>query len=128
VWLGGTADRVVDAAGRAADGWNGWALDEDGFAARVARLRAAARDAGRDPEEVVATWGGVVLVGEDEDDLRRLREARDPDLPWAAWSGTVEDLRRFAAALEALGCAWFVAAVAGGDARAALVARALHDR
>jgi alkanesulfonate monooxygenase SsuD/methylene tetrahydromethanopterin reductase-like flavin-dependent oxidoreductase (luciferase family) len=128
VWLAGTNERIVDAAGRAGDGWNGWGLDAPAFAARAARLREAASAAGRDPDAVLATWGGVLLVGEDEADLRRLQDARDPDLPWAAWAGTVEDLQRFAGDLEQAGCAWMIAAVAGGDERADLIASALAGR
>lgn len=127
VWLAGTTDRIVMAAARVADGWNGWGLDAEGFTARAAALRAAAEEAGRDPAEIELTWGGVVLLGEDAEDLRRLEEARGAmDLPWVAWRGTTEDLRRFRDALAAAGCDEWIAAAAGGDDRVELIAATMR--
>jgi alkanesulfonate monooxygenase SsuD/methylene tetrahydromethanopterin reductase-like flavin-dependent oxidoreductase (luciferase family) len=129
VWVGGTSDRVVRAAARAANAWNGWNLDADGFAARAAALAEAATQAGRDPAEVVPTWGGIVLVGEDEHDLAAVSEARDAVGPaWDAWRGTAGELRAFADQLREHGCAWFVCAVAGSDDRAEIIAQALGER
>jgi alkanesulfonate monooxygenase SsuD/methylene tetrahydromethanopterin reductase-like flavin-dependent oxidoreductase (luciferase family) len=129
VWVGGTSEGVVRAAARAANAWNGWNLDAEGFAARAAALAEAATEAGRDPAEVVPTWGGIVLVGEDDHDLAALAEARDAVGPaWQAWRGTADELRAFADRLRAHGCAWFVCAVAGSDDRAEIVARALRER
>lgn len=126
VWLAGTADRVVAAAGRAGDGWNGWGLDAEGFASRASVVRRVAEEAGRDPAALECSWGGVVLLGEDRADLDRLVGARSADLPWAAWQGTVDDLRRFRDDLEAGGCDELIAAVAGGDERAGLVAATMR--
>jgi hypothetical protein len=97
--------------------------------ARAAALRVAAGSAGRDPAEVPPTWGGVILVGRDAAELRRLEEDRDAHDPrWTAWRGTVDDLRRFADDLDAAGCAWFVCAAAGPDDRAGLIAATLAER
>jgi alkanesulfonate monooxygenase SsuD/methylene tetrahydromethanopterin reductase-like flavin-dependent oxidoreductase (luciferase family) len=126
VWLAGTTDKVVAAAGRAGDGWNGWGLDAEGFATRARAARRAAADAGRDPAELACTWGGVVLLAADRAELDRLVAERSADLPWAAWSGTVEDLRRFRDDLAAAGCDELIAAVAGGDERAELLAAAVR--
>jgi alkanesulfonate monooxygenase SsuD/methylene tetrahydromethanopterin reductase-like flavin-dependent oxidoreductase (luciferase family) len=60
VWLGGQHPRVLDVAGRVADGWNRWAADAADFAGELAQVRAAA--AAADRPEPVATWGGVVLL------------------------------------------------------------------
>ena len=129
VWIGGTSDAVVRAAARAANAWNGWNLDVDGFATRADALRRHAADAGRDPGEVVPTWGGIVLVGEDERDLAALSEARDAVGPaWDAWRGTARDLRGFADDLRSHGCGWFVCSLAGSDDRAEIVAASFIDR
>lgn len=127
VWLGGTTPRIVSAAARAADGWNGWALDADAFDERVGWLRRAAVEAGRDPSEVVPTWGGIVLVGRDRDDLARLEQARAASgVAWDPWRGTVDDLARFAARLREAGAAWMVCLPAGPDDRTDLIARTLR--
>jgi alkanesulfonate monooxygenase SsuD/methylene tetrahydromethanopterin reductase-like flavin-dependent oxidoreductase (luciferase family) len=129
VWIGGTSARVIGAAARAADGWNGWNLDADGFATRAAALRETAAAAGRDPAEITPTWGGIVLVGEDEADLARLAAGRDAVGPaWESWRGTAEDLRAFAEELRGHGCGWFVCAVAGADDRSEIIARTLRER
>jgi alkanesulfonate monooxygenase SsuD/methylene tetrahydromethanopterin reductase-like flavin-dependent oxidoreductase (luciferase family) len=128
VWLGGTSSAVVEAAARSADGWNGWGLDADGFAERTATLGRLAVDAGRDPAHVVATWGGIVLVGEDQRDLELLVEERGARGPaWTPWTGTVDDLRRFVRRLADAGCAWFICTAAGPDDRLELIGRTLRE-
>ncbi len=128
VWLGGTGQRVVEAAGRSADGWNGWGLDGPGFAERTRILERVASDAGRDPSEVVATWGGILLVGEDREDLARLEQERAAQGPaWTPWVGTVSDLRAFVEELRTAGCAWFICTAAGPDDRLELIAEVLRE-
>lgn len=125
VWVGGLSDAVVDVAGRVADTWNGWGLDEERFAERVTRLRAVAT--GRD---VVPTWGGIALVGEDTHDLELLRQARaDKGLSLeGVWTGTIDDLRTFTAALERQGCTWFIVLPVGPADRLDVIAGALVGR
>ena len=59
IWIGGHTDAAVRRAGRLGDGWHPIALRPPGnllpdeYAAKVEILRAAARDAGRDPAHVV---------------------------------------------------------------------------
>jgi alkanesulfonate monooxygenase SsuD/methylene tetrahydromethanopterin reductase-like flavin-dependent oxidoreductase (luciferase family) len=121
LWVGGVADAAVDLAARVADGWNGWGLDADGFAAKAERLRAAG------DREVEATWGGIAVVGEDDDDLTRLLADRaDRGLSAGdAWTGTVEDLRAFARRLAAAGAGWAVFLPGGPPDRLELIARTL---
>jgi alkanesulfonate monooxygenase SsuD/methylene tetrahydromethanopterin reductase-like flavin-dependent oxidoreductase (luciferase family) len=125
LWVGGLSDAVLDVAARVADAWNGWGLDLDGFADRTARLRASGK--GRD---VVPTWGGIALVGEDTADLEQLRAARaDKGLSLdGVWTGTVDDLRTFADALERMGCGWFIVLPAGPADRLDLIAGSLAAR
>jgi alkanesulfonate monooxygenase SsuD/methylene tetrahydromethanopterin reductase-like flavin-dependent oxidoreductase (luciferase family) len=119
LWIGGRSDRVIAAAARAADGWNGWALDADAFEAAAERLRRAA--GGR---AVVPTWGGIVLAGDDDAHLDRLREERRARglATEDVWQGTLEDLRRFAERLGESGCGWLVVLPVGGDDRIEAVA------
>jgi alkanesulfonate monooxygenase SsuD/methylene tetrahydromethanopterin reductase-like flavin-dependent oxidoreductase (luciferase family) len=120
IWIGGTSDAAVDIAGRAADAWNGWALDLEGFRTRAERLRAA-------PRAPDSTWAGIVLVGEDRADLERLlndRRARGRTTD-GVWTGTRDELRAFAGDLEGAGATWFIALVSGPPDRLDLVAEAL---
>jgi alkanesulfonate monooxygenase SsuD/methylene tetrahydromethanopterin reductase-like flavin-dependent oxidoreductase (luciferase family) len=111
VWLGGTSDAVVDLAGRIADGWNGWGLSRERFAAKASRLR----DAASGNRDVVPTWAGLALVGRDRAELaamlaeRRARGIRIGD----TWAGTAEDLVAFLAGLGEAGAAWAVLMLAG---------------
>jgi alkanesulfonate monooxygenase SsuD/methylene tetrahydromethanopterin reductase-like flavin-dependent oxidoreductase (luciferase family) len=129
VWIGGTGRRMVEAAARAAEGWNGWGLDADGFEDRVRSLRRAASEAGRDPDEVSPTWGGIVLVGRDRAELAVLEQERSArGVAWDPWRGTADDLRRFADRLEAAGATWIVCLPVGPEDRTELIARTLGDR
>jgi alkanesulfonate monooxygenase SsuD/methylene tetrahydromethanopterin reductase-like flavin-dependent oxidoreductase (luciferase family) len=60
VWVGGQHPRVLDVAGRAADGWNRWGGDAEDLAAELTQVRLAAEAVGRQPP--LATWGGLVVL------------------------------------------------------------------
>jgi alkanesulfonate monooxygenase SsuD/methylene tetrahydromethanopterin reductase-like flavin-dependent oxidoreductase (luciferase family) len=129
VWVGGGGARAIAVAARAADGWNGWGLDPDGFEERARSLASLAREAGRDPSAVPPTWAGITLVGETPQELRALERDREAKgLPMEIWRGTVDDLRTFAGRLEAIGTTWMVCLAAGSPDRLDVIAGALRDR
>jgi alkanesulfonate monooxygenase SsuD/methylene tetrahydromethanopterin reductase-like flavin-dependent oxidoreductase (luciferase family) len=118
VWVGGQAEAVIRLAGRWADGWNGWGLEPESFAARVATLREAA-----DSREVEATWAGIALVGADPDELKALvARRRASGMGDDAWTGTAGDLLELIGALENAGATWMIMVLAGPADRRALVA------
>jgi alkanesulfonate monooxygenase SsuD/methylene tetrahydromethanopterin reductase-like flavin-dependent oxidoreductase (luciferase family) len=128
IWFGGKSERVLKAAARSADAWNGWGLHDDAFLERTARLAELTRACGRDPGAVPPTWGGIVLVGQDAAELASLEtDRRRRGLPMEIWRGTVEDLRRLMERLRSAGTAWFLAVPAGPPDRTELIARTLDD-
>jgi alkanesulfonate monooxygenase SsuD/methylene tetrahydromethanopterin reductase-like flavin-dependent oxidoreductase (luciferase family) len=63
VWVGGTDSRVRALAAEAADGWNRWGAPVDRFAEQAAAvLGASAR------EPFTLSWGGLVVLGDTDDD------------------------------------------------------------
>jgi alkanesulfonate monooxygenase SsuD/methylene tetrahydromethanopterin reductase-like flavin-dependent oxidoreductase (luciferase family) len=122
LWVGGRSAAVIAAAARAADAWNGWAMDAEGFVAAAGELR---RLAGGRP--VTPTWGGIALVGNDQGDLERLREERQAKgLTMEVWQGDDDDLRAFADRLREAGCSWMIVLPVGGEERVDVVAEALR--
>ena len=120
IWIGAQADEVVRLAGRVADGWNGWGLGPDAFAAKARLLAEAAGEAGRRADP---TWAGIVLVGTDEAEARDLverRRARGMEEP--AWTGSAEGLAGFLGDLAGAGATWAVLVVAGPADRRELIA------
>lgn len=108
IWIGGGSDDLVRLAATA-EGWNGWGLREDRFVERVETYRA---EGGREP-----SWGGVVMVGRDEDEVaRRLGERRSRGLADPDWSGTPATFAVWASGLAELGVTWITVGAAGGDA------------
>lgn len=73
IWIGGSGDRLLEVAGRHADGWNagGWSGTVADFVERAAALDRSCAKAGRDPATIVRSVNRLALVGEDEADLRR---------------------------------------------------------
>lgn len=67
VWIGGLHRRVRAVAGRVG-GWNGWDIDAPTFAEMATPLRAGGS---------TVTWGGPVLLGRNEDDMRSLTRSRE---------------------------------------------------
>jgi alkanesulfonate monooxygenase SsuD/methylene tetrahydromethanopterin reductase-like flavin-dependent oxidoreductase (luciferase family) len=122
LWVGGRSTKVIAVAARSADGWNGWAMDAEGFEVAASNLRRLA-----DGRPVAPTWGGIALVGSDESDLERLREERRAKgLSMDVWQGAAEDLRSFADRLGEAGCSWFIVQPVGGEDRIEVVAEALR--
>lgn len=124
IWIGGVSEEAVRVAARGGDGWNGWALDLETFAARASLLHA--ESGGR---AVEATWGGAVVIGDDRDDAdrraagRRARGIRDD-----AFVGDPEAAAEFLSALAEGGASWAVLLVAGGAERLGLLAERVLPR
>jgi probable F420-dependent oxidoreductase len=83
IWVGGKGEKLVELAGRHADGWNtAWIWTPEDWAERSALLDAACERAGRDPSSVTRSVGLYALAGEDEADLaRRFRRLQDLSPP-----------------------------------------------
>jgi phthiodiolone/phenolphthiodiolone dimycocerosates ketoreductase len=74
VWIGANGRRMLEITGRYADGW--WPTGSDGpeeYAAKLAVVRQAADEAGRDPDGIVPAKMVVCLLGE-EDEIRDMLE------------------------------------------------------
>lgn len=118
VWVGARNDEVIRMAARLADGWNGWGFEPREFEPKAKLL--AEESTGR----AEATWGGIVLVGEDEGEAERLLAARGTrgGMGELAFCGGPE---RFAEHLQDLGNAgatWAAVVLAGPPGRRELVA------
>src|SRR6266508_431101 len=120
IWVGGTSRRAHGLAGRAADAWNAWGLDPDELAAGLGEVRRAAEDAGRDPRTVDGTWGGQVLVADDQGQARDLLErwgaGRSPAEVARTVAGDGASVARRLAELGDAGASWCVLAFVGGSA------------
>ena len=95
-WVGGDSDRARAIAVAEADGWNGWGLSAEDFAAHAAHLRAATE----------VTWGGQILVGRSDDHAAAKLERHGPR-PHLV-HGTVNVLRRHFTALKEAGASWAI--------------------
>jgi len=62
VWIGGSDPAVREVAAAHADGWNRWGSGVERFREQATNLSAAAA---RSPFTV--TWGGLVVLGDDDD-------------------------------------------------------------
>jgi probable F420-dependent oxidoreductase len=125
IWVGGKGDRLIELAGRYADGWNtAWIWTPADWAGRAALLDAACQKAGRDPADVTRSVGLYALAGEDEDDLdrrfRRLQEVSPPGVldgvALSEWRkgrlvGTVEQVAEQVREWESLGVSSLVLTV-----------------
>jgi alkanesulfonate monooxygenase SsuD/methylene tetrahydromethanopterin reductase-like flavin-dependent oxidoreductase (luciferase family) len=73
IWVGGTADALIDLALRvAADAWHGWGLEVDAFARRAAGL----------PSEVEKWWGGTFDPANAERQAEDLAAAGAAGITW----------------------------------------------
>ena len=73
VWVGAHGPRMLDITGRLGDGWlpSHVASAED-YGERLARIRRAAEDAGRDPSAITPALWSYVIVAEDHEESHRI--------------------------------------------------------
>jgi phthiodiolone/phenolphthiodiolone dimycocerosates ketoreductase len=74
IWIGGGGPRMLELAGRFAQGW--WpvgSVTPEDFAARLARIRASAERAGRDPLAITPACFVMCLIGDDAELAQILR-------------------------------------------------------
>jgi alkanesulfonate monooxygenase SsuD/methylene tetrahydromethanopterin reductase-like flavin-dependent oxidoreductase (luciferase family) len=121
VWIGAQSEEVIRLAGRLADGWNGWGLAPEEFSAKAKLLAEESHRAGRQAEP---TWAGIVLVGEDEAEVRALVERRHRSnmIDALAWAGTAERFAEYLRDLANAGATWAIMVVAGPAGRRELIA------
>jgi probable F420-dependent oxidoreductase len=118
VWVGGKGGpRLLRTAARFADGWNTvWRASPEGYADKVADVRAACDAVGRDPSGFGLSIGLYSLIGEDEEAAKAAFERGRAAAPgnamaaddYASWradtlSGTPEQILERVAAFESLG-------------------------
>jgi len=68
IWVGASGPRMIEIAGRYADGWwpaGAWTPED--YAAKLQALRSAAERAGRDPDAIVPAYIQICLIGDDSE-------------------------------------------------------------
>ena len=91
--------------------------------ARKERLLLA-EEAARAGRRAEATWAGIVLVGESEEDVRRLKESRHQKgmTDGLAWAGPVDRFAEYLHDLAEAGASWVIMVLAGPAGRRELLA------
>jgi alkanesulfonate monooxygenase SsuD/methylene tetrahydromethanopterin reductase-like flavin-dependent oxidoreductase (luciferase family) len=119
VWIGGRSPSVVEMAARLADGWNAWGAPLEEFADKTRTLHETAGS-----RSVEATWAGVALVGEDDEDARALLEARRVKSPIESnlWNGSADAFAEHLRALEEAGATWAIVQPSGPPDRIDVIA------
>ena len=114
--VGGTGShRTPTLAGRYADEFNVFPAPPEKMVARIARAREAAAVAGRDPEQLLISSSGQVLVGHDRDDYEKRLQERAASVgataeqleehfkPRNTPRGSAEEVRAILAAMQEVG-------------------------
>jgi phthiodiolone/phenolphthiodiolone dimycocerosates ketoreductase len=76
IWIGGSGPRMLEIAGRHADGWwpaGAWTPEQ--YAEMLAAVRSSAEHAGRDPTAITPCFIQVCLIGQDEEALAEVLQA-----------------------------------------------------
>jgi phthiodiolone/phenolphthiodiolone dimycocerosates ketoreductase len=76
IWLGGNGPRITELAGRYCDGWlPSDLMTPDEYARKLAVVRKAAAEAGRDPDRLLPSGGLQIVVAETDAAARELLSA-----------------------------------------------------
>jgi phthiodiolone/phenolphthiodiolone dimycocerosates ketoreductase len=68
IWIGAESPRMLGLVGRYADGWIPWIpATPERYAERLAIVRRAAEDAGRNPEAIVPSYNAFTLLADDHE-------------------------------------------------------------
>jgi probable F420-dependent oxidoreductase len=120
IWIGGHTDAAVRRAGRLGDGWHPIGqrppamVPPDEYAAKAERLRAAAREAGRDPAAITLSLRVPMAV--------RPARAKAPAGERPLFQGTAAEVARDVQAYADLGVSHFVFDPVTPDLKAYLMA------
>lgn len=98
IHVGGHSAAAARRAGRLGDGWFPIGLREDGFATRYDDVRAAAKDAGRDPDAIEVTYSGTRKL----DGVKRYADLGVSRWVVAAWGDDLETCKRLLGELSDL--------------------------
>ena len=90
IHVGGHSAAAARRAGRVGDGWYPIGLRDDAFETRRDEMRAAASDAGRDPDAIEITYGGT----RNPDVVKRYAERGVSRWVVAAWADDLESSKR----------------------------------
>lgn len=74
IWIGGSLTRILKLTAKYADGWNiGFYQSNtpEGFAKKNSTLNDLCQKYGRNPAEIRRSWHGLLILGENENDLGR---------------------------------------------------------
>lgn len=69
-WVGGRARHVGLVAAESANGWNRWGASVDRFRAEAAEVKVLADRLNDDAANFTMSWGGLVVLGSDDDAAR----------------------------------------------------------
>ena len=83
IWMGGSHERVIDRVGRLGDGWFPLRIDTDQVISGIARIRAAAIEAGRDPD-AIGTQGSITAGGDTADQVEAAKQLEQAGATHAA--------------------------------------------
>lgn len=76
LWVAGRSDDALEIAGAYGDGWNGWAGTPERFAQDALRVTEFAASSG--DRAVALTWGGLAMLGKDDEDALAKLGSRNP--------------------------------------------------
>lgn len=72
IWLASHGPKMLELCGRQGDGWIPTKSTPEEYADRLGRIRAAAQDAGRDPDAITPSMLAYVLCAPDQETLERM--------------------------------------------------------
>jgi len=78
VWVGGRARHVGLVTAEGADGWNRWGATPETFARELDEVRSLVERLGRAPAAFTPSWGGLILLAENEQAAVAKRERFNP--------------------------------------------------
>ncbi len=105
VWVGGSASAIGPVAARS-DGWNRWGADLSTFESEAAAVRRLATGAGRDPDALTLSWGGLVVL--DTTDERADDKAKRLDVGAGVLVGGPQRVADGLRAYADLGAEWVI--------------------
>lgn len=75
IWIGGLAPRTLRVVGQLADGWLPVNQPFEEYKQRMAAIRQAATEAGRDPDAITCSLWGYVVIDTDHEECHRMLDA-----------------------------------------------------
>ena len=85
IWIGGGGKKTLQLVAKYADGWNYGLCTYNEYLSKISILRNCCKAVGRDYEKIDKAWHAIMLLGQDDNEIKMLKNTKGSDHTSSIW-------------------------------------------